>query len=182
MRSVVEVLLDVDDALRRAGLPYAFGGAIALAYATAEPRGTIDLDINVFVEVDLARQVLECLPPGAEWSDDDLGVLERDGQVRVHVDDVAVDLFLNTDAFHVEAATKVRTVPFRDRTITVLDPDDLAVFKAFFDRTKDWADLEAMVAAGSIHTELVLRTVEQLLGPEDDRASRLRTLLATGRA
>ena len=182
MRSVVDALVDVDAALRDDGLPFAFGGAIALAFATAEPRGTIDLDVNVFVGVDQAERVLRALPAGTVWTEDDLRLLQRDGQVRVHLDDVPVDVFLNTDEFHEEAASAVRDVPFADRTIHVLDPDHLAVFKVFFDRTKDWADLEAMVAAGSTHTDVVLRTVAELLGDDDHRVARLRTLVATGRA
>ncbi|HYD10884.1 MAG TPA: hypothetical protein VEA78_12355, partial [Acidimicrobiales bacterium] len=182
VRSVLDVLTDVDDALRAAGLPFAFGGAIALGYATADPRGTVDLDINVFVDVDQAAHVLRSLPAGAAWDDDDVRLLARDGQVRVHVDDVAVDLFLNTDRFHEEAARRARHVPFRERTIAVLDPDDLAVFKTFFDRPKDWVDLESMVAAGSIHGTPVLRTLTQLLGDDDERVQRFRRLVETGSA
>ncbi len=36
-------------ALRGAGIPHAFGGALALAFCTAEPRGTQDIDVNVFL-------------------------------------------------------------------------------------------------------------------------------------
>jgi hypothetical protein len=42
-------LLAVHAALDDAGLPHAFGGAIALAYCTLEPRGTRDIDVNVFI-------------------------------------------------------------------------------------------------------------------------------------
>ena len=36
-------------ALERAQLPHAFGGALALAWCTQRARGTIDIDVNVFV-------------------------------------------------------------------------------------------------------------------------------------
>jgi hypothetical protein len=42
-------LIAVDKALTEARLEHVFGGAIALAYCTEEPRGTRDLDINIFV-------------------------------------------------------------------------------------------------------------------------------------
>jgi len=182
MRSILAVLADVDDALRGAGLPFAFGGAIALGYATAEPRATIDLDVNVFVAVHEAERVLRSLPPDTEWDDDDRHRLERDGQVRVHIDEVAIDLFLNTDRFHDEASARVRQVPFADRTIAVLDPDDLAVFKTFFDRPKDWVDLESMVSTGSLHGERVLHTLSELLGADDHRVERFARLIETGTA
>jgi hypothetical protein len=61
----------------------------------------------------------------------------------------------------------------------VLAADDLAVFKAFFDRTKDWADIEAMIEAGSINVHVVLGWLVDLLGGEDHRVERLRTLIDT---
>ncbi len=45
-RTMAERVAAIDDAL--AGVPHAFGGALALAYY-AEPRATIDIDVNVFV-------------------------------------------------------------------------------------------------------------------------------------
>ena len=57
-----------------------------------------------------------------------------------------IDLFFANHPFHDTVQGRVRTVPFADTRITVLDCTSLAVFKAFFDRTKDWADLEAMAA------------------------------------
>jgi hypothetical protein len=53
---------------------------------------------------------------------------------------------------------------------------DLAVFKAFFDRTRDWADLEDMAAAGTLDVEAVLGVVVRYLGGEDHRVERLRAL------
>lgn len=49
MSVLAERLLAVHDALADARLPHAIGGAIALGYCTEEPRGTRDLDVNVFV-------------------------------------------------------------------------------------------------------------------------------------
>ena len=43
-------LVALHDALDEAAIPHAVGGAIALGYY-AEPRATIDVDINVFVPV-----------------------------------------------------------------------------------------------------------------------------------
>ena len=49
MSALGERLLAVHDALDGAGMPHAIGGAIALGYCVVEPRGTRDLDVNVFV-------------------------------------------------------------------------------------------------------------------------------------
>ena len=45
----------------------------------------------------------------------------------------------------------------------------MAVFKAFFNRTKDWADLEAMRDAGTLDVNRVKDTVARYLGGEDER-------------
>ena len=46
--SLPEKVLAIHQELRRLGAPHAFGGALALAYY-AEPRATIDVDLNLFV-------------------------------------------------------------------------------------------------------------------------------------
>lgn len=65
-------------------------------------------------------------------------------------------------------------MPFADTTIPVLDCTSLAVFKAFFNRTKDWADLEAMAQAGQLDTDAVAGFLMDLLGKDDQRLERLR--------
>jgi len=49
--SLVDLALSVDEELERGELVHAFGGALALAYLT-EPRGTADVDVNVFIPVE----------------------------------------------------------------------------------------------------------------------------------
>jgi len=36
-------------------------------------------------------------------------------------------------------------------TVPVLDCTALTIFKVLFDRTRDWADIEDMIAVGSLH-------------------------------
>ncbi|HEY7952208.1 MAG TPA: hypothetical protein VID70_04420 [Solirubrobacteraceae bacterium] len=45
--SLPDKVLAIHRALAQAKVAHAFGGALALAYY-AEPRGTIDIDLNVF--------------------------------------------------------------------------------------------------------------------------------------
>ena len=88
-----------------------------------------------------------------------------------------LDLFFSTHAFHDGAASETSDVPFDGGTIPILGATDLAVFKAFFNRTKDWADLEAMVDAGSLDLHQVIGWVVDLMGGDDERVARLRLLL-----
>lgn len=177
MTTVPEVVRAVHAALDDAGVPHAFGGAIALAYAVPEPRGTIDVDVNVFVRSAEARRAFAVLPAGVAWDDADVERVERDGQVRVWWDEVPLDLFFDYHRLHEEAATGAVHVPFGDTTIRVLAPDHLAVFKAFSDRTKDWADLEAMAECGSFDADAVLGWLERLLGTDEPRLARLRAIV-----
>jgi hypothetical protein len=177
MSRLADRLLAVDESLTAGGLQHAFGGAIALAYCTHEPRGTRDLDVNVFVGPDRADEVLDAMPAGVRVSRADRVALRRDGQVRVTWDDTPVDVFLNTDAFHEAVANDVRRVPFQDATIPVLGCDALVVFKALFDRTRDWADIEAILSDGGARGEDALRQLEAILGAKDAAVSRLASLV-----
>jgi len=177
MSSLAEKVVAIDDALTAAGTPHAFGGALALAFHVAEPRGTRDIDVNVFVPTDDARSILTSLPDDVHWTEDDIGEIARNGQVRIFWDDTPLDLFFVTHAFHDNAATHVELVTFSGRSIPILAADDLAVFKAFFDRTKDWADIEAMIDARALDIHVVLGWLVDLLGSDDHRVARLRSLI-----
>jgi len=58
----------------------------------------------------------------------------------------------------------------------VLGCVELAVFKCLYDRTRDWADLEAMHDAGALDAHEVAGWLARLLGPDDTRLARLAAL------
>jgi hypothetical protein len=66
------------------------------------------------------------------------------------------------------------------RDVPFLSCRDLAVFKAFFNRTKDWADLEAMHEVGTLDVDAVVGVLVRLLGPDDERVERLLGLGSAG--
>jgi hypothetical protein len=53
---------------------------------------------------------------------------------------------------------------------------DLAVFKVFFDRTKNLADLEAMQQAGTLDALFVAQVIGHHLGDDDPRLQRLQAI------
>lgn len=176
MNSLVERLMAIHDALDKAKLPHAIGGAIALGYCIQEPRGTRDLDINIFVTRARADDVFAALPGSITVTLANVEEVARDGQTRLLWDDMPVDIFLNVLPFHNEVATGVRSVVLAGRTIPVLDCGALTVFKAMFDRGKDWVDIEAMVEYGSIDLEKTAARIEGLDGSDSYRAKRLRDI------
>lgn len=100
-------------------------------------------------------------------------MIARDGQARVLWDETPLDLFFDYAPIHEEAARNARRVPFSGAEIPVLGPTELAVFKAMFDRTRDWADIEAMLAAGSLDPAAVRAALAGLVEPDDPRWDRL---------
>ena len=177
MTSLVERIVALETALTAARVPHAFGGALALAFHTEEPRGTRDIDVNAFVAGPDIETVFTALPTGVTWDLDDLARGERDGQIRVFWDDTPIDLFFTTHTFHDVAHIHVERVPFAGITIPILGATELLVFKAFFDRTKDWADIEAMVEAETADLHSALGWLVDLLGANDPRILRLGRLL-----
>jgi hypothetical protein len=179
MTTVVVVVLGVHRALDAAGLEHAVGGAIALGYAIAEPRGTQDVDVNVFVDAADCAIAFRALPNGVRWAQDDVDRAVRDGQIRLWWDRVPLDLFFDYHEIHADAAAHRRVVPFAGAEIPVLGPDELAVFKAFFDRPKDWVDIESMTRARSVDPAHLAAKIAGLLGDDDPRVARAAALPTT---
>ena len=178
MTTLVQKVLTLSEALTAAGIPHAFGGAIALAYCTEEPRGTRDVDVNAFVPARAPEPVLAALPPGVAIPAGTADVIAADGQVRLWWDDTPVDLFLDYAPLHAQAARGTREVPFAGRSIRVLGAVELVLFKALFDRPRDWVDIATVVEAEAVSRDDVRRGLVELVGPDDPRVRRWEDLLA----
>ena len=173
MSELVDKLFAIHRALQDASLPHAFGGALALAYCVEEPRGTRDLDVNVFCDAADAAKVVAALPDGVQVGPGDVEKVARDGQARLFWDGVPVDLFLNNLPLHGEVATAVVWVRLEDTQVPMLDCASLVVFKSLFNRTKDWADIEAIAMATPEDVESAAATVSSLVGEDDPAFRRL---------
>lgn len=176
MSRIADHIVAIHVALDAAALPHAFGGALALAWCTGDPRGTSDIDLNVFVAPSRAGDVLGALPAEVRSTAAQRKALGRDGQTRLWWGDVPVDVFLSTAPFHDHAAGRAKIEPFLGVGIPFLDCGDLAVFKAFFNRTRDWADLEDMARAGTIDRAGLAAAISALLGDDDERLVRIEQL------
>jgi hypothetical protein len=177
--SLPEKVVAIHEALSAAKVPHAIGGALALAYY-AEPRATIDVDINVFVPTARWPDVRDALSPLGIDVGLDAAELERDGQARLWWDRNPVDLFFSYDPFHDEMKRRARRAPFGETTIPILAPEHLAVCKAMFDRAKDWLDIEQILVAT---TPLDLGEIEgwlrRMVGDSDPRMAKLREIVSS---
>jgi len=176
-----EKILAIARLLRDAEIPHAFGGALALAYY-ATPRGTQDIDLNVFVPTAQADRILDLLHTlgVARGSKSEHARLTRDGQIRVFWGHTPLDLFFAYDPLHQSCVERKRSVPFGgDDDIDVLSAEDLAVFKVIFDRPKDWNDLAEMLYAlgPQFDSAYVIGWLTRIVEPSDARLTRFHELL-----
>lgn len=173
--SLIDQIVSLSRALDNAEIGWALGGALALAYATSEPRATRDIDLNVFVDSSQVDRVFDAMPQGVRHRPADRRAVLQDGQVRLFWDETPIDLFFATNDFHRDVATRCRIVPFAHTSVRVVCAEDLAVFKALFDRPKDWVDIDAMSASGTLDRELAAGRLALVISAKDPRIMKLLT-------
>jgi Nucleotidyl transferase AbiEii toxin, Type IV TA system len=169
--SLSDKVLAIHVALSAAKVAHAFGGALALAYY-AEPRATIDIDLNVFTAPSEYATVERALTPLGVAAIDPVAA-QRDGQCRTWWGRSPIDLFFAYDELHEAMRRQARLVPFGEDRIPVLSPEHLLVCKSVFDRPKDWLDIEqVLIGTPDLDTEEIAQALDRLLGPEDHRTQR----------
>ncbi len=172
-------VLELGAGLEHAGIPHAFGGAIAMNYHR-EPRATLDIDVNVFLTEGAEDAGLRALAGVYEIADpvrlrDEIA---RTGQARTLWEGTYVDLFFANTDFHLSMSRRVDSQPFADGRIMVLSIEDLLVCKAIFDRPKDWVDIEAVVRTkvGDLDYDYMTHWLGQFVSADDPRWDRLDAL------
>lgn len=181
--SIIDLVIEVDAHLDEAGMPHAFGGALALAYIV-EPRGTVDVDLNVFRAVTESSVVLAVFDeigmrperPRTEWNPAAGIRLRRDA------DSFPVDLFLSLDDesyAEIERRCVRRKFGPSEKPLPFLSAEDLTIFKLSFGRDKDWVDLRQIArAVPSLDVSYIERQLLAMRGPHMyPRLARLRRLL-----
>lgn len=179
--SAPELARRIADLLEDAAVPYAIGGALALGVA-GFPRATNDVDIDLFVEVDQLRPVLD-LFRRAGWTvdvDDALARAKTRGDFAFTADGMRVDAFIPSIPLYAAARQRIRRAPLEGRPAWFLAPEDLVLFKMLFFRTKDLLDVERLVAflGTDFDRAYVRRWLIDLVGDDDDRVARWDRLLA----
>jgi hypothetical protein len=178
----VELIVAVHGELQRSDISHAFGGALALGYV-AEPRGTVDIDVNVFLPTAEVDRVVDALRPlGYRRSRSGGGQAPIAGIRFDHrVEPFPVDVFPSLHERYANAERRRVHHPFgrRDDVLPFLSAEDLCVFKLSFGRPQDWVDLSAIAAArpkvdlGYVEDQLVA-----IRGPTMyPRIARLRSLV-----
>ncbi|MGI8926671.1 MAG: hypothetical protein ACR2HN_08510 [Tepidiformaceae bacterium] len=169
--------------LTECGIEHAIGGAMAAAY-WGIPRGTADIDVNIFLDQSEGASALACLAPLGIRPEqaDALASLERQGQVRLAWEETPVDLFFAYHAFHQSCRARAVEVPLDDHQITILSAEDLVIFKVLFNRPRDWGDIEQIldVQGEAFDAAYAFRWLDEILGAEDSARARLADVTGWG--
>jgi hypothetical protein len=174
-RSAAEAAQLIADGLESAGIPYAIGGALALAVAGV-PRGTADVDINVFVSTARLDVLLDALRALGLTVDRTAAQAQIDSQGMFigRWDGMRIDVFFPSIPFSDEAErTRVRLADQSGWSGWFLSAEALAVFKLLFFRGKDLVDLERLVAVRpELDAAYVRRWIVDMMGEDDERVRR----------
>lgn len=162
--------------LESSTVPYAFGGAIALA-AYTEPRGTRDLDIGIFLPSTQARRIVSMLGGlGTEVDTDvDIGAIEAGDWGRILWGSTPIDVFFAYSPMHYESAARTRTLPVLGNEVTVLGPEDVLAHKIVFNREHDWVDISNVLRDQTdLDLDVVRRWIVSLYDADNARRRLLR--------
>ncbi|MBX3024574.1 hypothetical protein KF840_06665 [bacterium] len=176
-----ELAVSLGSALARVGIPYAVGGAVAYGFWGA-PRGTQDLDLNLFLPAEGIGPALDALQAAGvelDRAQAERSARER-GDVRARYGDMPVDLFVVSIPLHESAARRTVEVSLLGQPIRILSAEDLTLFKLLFFRGKDLVDIERILAVQGeqLDRAYVRRWLIDCVGADDARVRRWDELCA----
>lgn len=167
-----QVARELAAALNAADCEYALGGAIALGF-WAEPRGTLDVDLTLFLPVTQPSSCVRLLQNiGCEVrSNQAIQSLTEHGFCQVEFGGRRVDIFLPLTPFYEQARLRRQKVILGDQPVMIWDAETLCVFKMMFFRRKDLADVEQVlrVQIAEFNTQWVREQLVEMYGKLDPR-------------
>lgn len=171
-----EKVVRLHESLEKAGIPHAFGGAIAVGYYRV-PRTTVDIDLNVFVPPEERDRVIGVLAGEFELPDREALAAEiaKIDQGSTYWGETRIDIFFAATEFNDAMAERVREVEYPGATIPILSAEDIVVVKAVFDRPQDWLDIDAVCKLQRDKLDLAYMTkwLREIVGETDPRITRL---------
>lgn len=151
---------------------YAIGGGLALGF-WADPRGTLDVDLTLFMPPQKPAACLLLLKElGCEFDVDAQDQLLREhGLCHVDFRGITIDVFLPTTPFYTAAKARRRRFALGDQPLMVWDAETLCVFKLMFFRRKDIVDIEQILhtQGAALDRNWVRAHVVEMYGARDAR-------------
>jgi hypothetical protein len=172
MTDAVQVAQALAAALHAAGCDYALGGAIALGFWAA-PRGTLDVDVTLFLPADQPTRCIRLLQQiGCDVAADQaIQSLSEHGFCQVEFNGRRLDVFLPLIPFYDQARIRRQTVLLGTQQVQIWDAESLSVFKMMFFRRKDIADVEQILRtrANEFDRNWVRDRLVEMYGNRDPR-------------
>jgi len=159
------------------GIPYAIGGAIAYGF-WGIPRTTLDVDMNLFVEPSELPGAFDVLEKIGFHFDRQISMKKaiNDGMFQAIWGKpprsfLKLDVFTPSIEFSMEAKRTRVKKPIGDSEVWVLSAEAICIFKLLFFRTKDCADIEAIlqVQGEQLNCEYVRLQITGMMGEDSDR-------------
>lgn len=167
--------------LEAAHCDYALGGAIALGF-WSEPRGTLDVDVTLYLPLDDPHRCMTLLEqigcvfdrPRTET------MLTEHTFCQVQFLGIRLDVFLPMSSFYELAKARRREVPMGNRQAYIWDAETLCVFKMMFYRLKDFVDIQSMLRSQgpSLDRNWIRAALLDLYGKWDPRIGQWDELVA----
>ncbi len=167
---IAEAASRIGQALERAKVDYAIGGALALGIHGAL-RATRDVDVNVFCEPSQLAPVFAALAAAGVKVNEETARQEAstEGWFTGWLEAIRIDVFVPSIDFSWEAARRRVQRPFAGSVLWFLSAESLCIFKLLFFRTKDLADLEQLVRTTPLDRPWVKETISSMMGADDPR-------------
>ena len=177
---VTEIAAHLAERLERVGCDYALGGAVALSCWT-EPRGTVDVDVSLFLPIDDLTQTIEVFHKiGVEFTEQSSREsLATHGFCRVEFLERRLDVFLPIADIYQAAKSRRQQMPIGGRQVYVWDAESLCVFKMIFFRRKDLADVESILRSQpKLEKAWIEDQLRAMYGAADPRLARWKEIVA----
>lgn len=165
------------DRFDEAGLPYAFGGALALGVWSV-PRATVDVDVSVFVPPERLDDVFHALERAGALIpyDDARERVDKAGPFIVRLLGIRVGIFVAHHPLHDDMAARRRSIrdPFGDPR-WYLSPEDVALTTLIYHRPKDVIDLERLFAVqrDQLDLDYIRGWLQRIVSADDTRHATL---------
>lgn len=177
---LVNLTKEIVSALNSRNIPYALSGAIANV-VWGIPRATQDIDILISVpQVQLPPLLKVFFSLGFEG---DLEELIRKAQkeyfIRLEHHTLTLEIFLPAIPYHYQVIKRRVKYEIEDTPAWFVSLEDLIILKLLFHRTKDIADIKAIIAtqAHRVDKDYIMKTLPSLLLPNDARLKEIKELI-----
>ena len=177
---LIDFVKDVAKSLDREKILYAISGAIA-NMVWGVPRATHDVDILVSTSALKLPKLIEIfLASGCQGNvKDAINQARKDYLIRLRYGKSWIEIFLPAISYHHNVLKRRVAVDIEGIPVWFITAEDLVILKLLFHRTRDMADIKAILATrkGKIDLAYIKSTMKKILPDGDGRFNELDKIL-----